>query len=287
LLTALDGIDRAQLSAADRVTYDVLKASAAADVANASFGYGVYGMGANTPYVVTQLSGAWAQMPDFLDSQHPIRNAQDVDDYLARLHGFATMLDQETARIGEDAKAGVVPPSFIIDGATTQLKGITAKKPADYVLVQSLRRRAASIDGVDAAAVTARAEALVTTEIFPALKRQTEALTALRKTASSDAGVWRLPKGDSLYTTASQAWNTTELTPDEIHQMGLDIVAKNLAEMDALLASLGKKKGTVAERVRALSKDKAQLYPNTDAGKAQLIADLNAHVTKVSAVLPT
>lgn len=286
LLESLATIDPAQLTQAERVTYDVLKTSAEADVANAAFGYGSYGMGAVMPYVVTQLSGAWAQDPDFLDSQHPIRNAQDIEDYIARVHGFAVMLDQETVRIDEDAKAGVVPPGFIIDGATTQLKRVVAKKPAETVLVQSLKRRAAKVEGVDVAAVTARAEAIVASEVLPALKRQTETLVKLRRGASNDAGVWRLPKGDELYVAALRAWNTTTFTPDEIHQLGLDIVAKNTAEMDTLLKSMGKTKGTVGQRIHELAKDKSQLYANTDTGKAALLADLNAHVLKVNAALP-
>ena len=286
LLVSLASIDPSQLTQAERVTFDVLKTSAEADVANAAFGYGQYGMGPVMPYVVTQLSGAWAQDPDFLDSQHPIRNAQDIEDYLARLHGFAKMLDDETGRIGEDAKAGVVPPAFIIDGATKQLKRVTSNKPAEMVLVRSLKRRAAKVEGIDVAAVTSRAEAIVASEVLPSLKRQTETLVKLRRGASNDAGVWRLPKGDELYIAALRAWNTTTLTPDEIHQLGLDIVATSTAEMDTLLKSMGKTKGSVGQRIHALAKEPSQLYANTETGKAALLADLNAHVAKVSALLP-
>ncbi|MEZ0311402.1 MAG: DUF885 family protein [Myxococcota bacterium] len=286
LLQAFEGINRDQLTPAERVTYDVLKTSASADVANSAFGYGYYGMGIIVPYAVTQLSGAWAQMPDFLDSQHPIRNAQDIEDYLARLKGLGQMLDQETTRLGDDARAGVVPPTFVIDGTVAQLKRVAAKKPAEQTLVQSLKRRAGQVEGADVSALTARAEAIVASDVLPAYKRQIDALGKLRKLSKSNAGVGGLPKGSELYAQALQSWNTTTLTPDEIHQIGLDIVAKNTAEMDSLLASLGKKKGSVAQRIRALGQEKAQLYPNTDAGKTQLIADLNAHVEKVNALLP-
>ena len=286
LLQSFSGINRDQLSPSERVTYDVLETSASADVANSAFGYGYYGSGVVMPYVVTQLSGAWAQMPDFLDSQHPIRNAQDIEDYLARLAGFARMLDQETTRLGDDARAGVVPPTFVIDGTIAQLKRVVAKKAAEQTLVQSLKRRAAQVDGADVPALTARAEAVVTNDVLPAYQRQIDALAKLRKVAKPDAGVGGLPKGAELYARALASWNTTTLSPDEIHRIGLDIVAKNTAEMDTLLASLGKKKGSVARRIRALGQESSQLYPNTDAGKAQLIADLNAHVAKVNALLP-
>ncbi len=286
LLQSFESIDREQLTPSERVTYDVIKTSASADVANSAFGYGYYGMGILIPYAITQLSGAWAQMPDFLDSQHPIRSARDVEDYLARLKGFARMLDEETTRLGDDARSGVVPPRFVVDGILAQLEPVAAKKPADQSVVQSLKRRAALVEGVDVAAVTARAETIAADDIVPAYKRQIDALTKLRKLAKPDAGVGKLPKGPELYAAALRSWNTTTRTPDEIHQIGLDLVAKNTAEMDALLASLGKRKGSVAQRIRALGQEKAQLYPNTDEGKAQLIADLNAHVTKVNALLP-
>jgi uncharacterized protein (DUF885 family) len=286
LVARLDAINVAALSPADKITHAVVRETAADGVAGAAFGYGSFGSGPVTPYVVTQLDGAYASIPDFLDSQHPIKSRSNADDYLARLSAFAGVLDQETARIEADAKAGVIPPDFVIDGALKQLKGVAAIEPKKLVLVASLARRMGEVAEIDAgarAALATRAEDIVRDAVAPAFARQIAALEALRPQAVHDAGVWRLPNGEAFYKTALKAWTTSASTPDEIHAQGLDLVARFNGEMDAILKSRGMTRGTVGERVRALSRTKKQLYPNTDKGRAQLLSDLNAQIAAVTA----
>ncbi|MFZ4601521.1 MAG: DUF885 domain-containing protein [Caulobacterales bacterium] len=288
-LARLKAIDRAGLSPADAVSLDVATGALGFYEAGAKFGYGRYGFGEPLPYVVTQIDGAFVNIPDFLDSQHPVTSKPLADAYLARLEGFAAMLDQETARIKDDAGKGVVPPDFILDGALKQLKAFGAKKPADTVLVASLAGRVKSLTDVDAAgqaALVKSAEAIVKDKVLPAYARQIEALAALRPKAVHDAGVWRLPQGAEFYAAGLAAQTTTTMTADEIHQMGLDLVASLTSEMDALLKGQGLTKGTVAARIQALSTRPDQLYSNTDKGREQLLADLNTQIDAVTARMP-
>jgi len=288
-LAGLGKIDRTSLPAADAVTLDVVTAALGYYDAGAKFGYGRYGLGEPLPYVVTQIDGAFVGIPDFLDSQHPVTSKPQAQAYLARLEAFAGMLDQESARIAADAGKGVIPPDFVIDGALKQLKAFAGKKPSDTVLVGSLARRVKEIAGLDAAAqadLVRQAEALVKEKVLPAYGRQVAAFAAIRPKATHDAGVWRLPEGEGFYKAALAAQTTTTLSPDEIHQMGLDLVAKIGAEMDALLKAQGMTKGGIAERIQALSVRKDQLYPNTEKGRAELLADLNRQIEAVTARMP-
>ena len=91
------------------MTYDVVTTALRDNVDSANF---ETGGGAQAPYTVTQLTGAIRCIPDFLASQHPVTNREQADAYLARLSAYARVLDQETARIGEDAAAGVIPAGF-------------------------------------------------------------------------------------------------------------------------------------------------------------------------------
>jgi uncharacterized protein (DUF885 family) len=218
-----------------------------------------------------------------------MKSVQDIEDYLKRVEAFAIVLDQETARINADAEKGVVPPVFIIAKTVDQLTRVANMPAPTTVLVQSVQRRAPQVEGVtpvQSAEFIRRAIALTKDNVQPALRRQIEAFNTLRAKANDDAGVWKLPNGEAYYKAALAAWTTTDMTPDETHQMGLDLVASYTAEMDALLKSMGRSEGTVAARVQALSKDKAQLYPNTEAGKKQVLIDLNAQMAEVSAILP-
>jgi uncharacterized protein (DUF885 family) len=285
VLTEFEAIDPATLSAQDVVSLQVVKTSFQNDADSLSI---PHGGGANAPYVVNQISGAYTWVPDFLDSRHPITDRTDADAYLARLEAYAGMLDQESAIIAADAAANWIAPTFSIDGAIAQLTKFAALAPADTVLVKSLARRAAETPAIagDAAALTAAAETLVRDKILPAYRRQIEALQAVRPQATQDAGVWKLQDGEALYATALRSQTTTSMTPDEIHQMGLDVLAELQGEMEAILQAEGLTRGTIAERVQSISRRPNQLYPNTDAGRAQLLADLNTQTAAITARMP-
>lgn len=103
-LADLAAIDRGALSAPDAVTLDVVSTSFRNSIDSSAF---EAGGGAGSPYVVTQLNGAYRSMPNFLNEQHPLRTVEEADGYLARIEGFVGQLDAETAIIAEDASAGM------------------------------------------------------------------------------------------------------------------------------------------------------------------------------------
>jgi uncharacterized protein (DUF885 family) len=281
-LARLDAIDRRGLDTAAMIDRDAVRyALAVADEANRRFAYGADGAG--SPYVLSQINGAYQSVPDFLDSQHVIETRADAEAYLARLDAFANVMDQEVERVRHDAALGVVPPDFAVDGALAQMKVLHA--PADRsTLVTSLvsRTQAKGIAGD----WQGRATATYERRVLPALERQMALLHELRPRAPHDAGVWRLPDGDAYYAAALKASITTDLSPDEVHRMGLAVSRDLTARADTLFRRLGMSKGSVAERYGALFRDPTYLYPNTDAGKAKEIADLNALVQAMQARLP-
>jgi uncharacterized protein (DUF885 family) len=285
-LNDLRALDRERLQGQDRVTLDVVASALEDAVAASQF---KHGNGAQAPYTVTQLTGAYTNIPDFLASQHPVTNREQADAYLTRLAAYARVLDQETTRIGQDATDGIVQPDFTITGAINQLRGFSNRAPAETVLVQSLRTRLdgiADIPAADKTSLAQRAETIVRDEVFPAYQRQIEALQTIQPRAVHDAGVWRLPRGEELYGAALKAYTTTTMTPDEIHNMGVELVNQFNSEMDAILRSQGMTRGSVAERVRALSQRPDQIYPSTEAGRTQLLAALNAQVEAIRARMP-
>ncbi len=279
-LAALRGIDRRGLKGLDAVNYDTMDfVLAVQDEGNRKFTYG--GGGSGAPYVLSQLTGSYQSMPDFLDNQHPIETKADADAYLARMEGFARLMDQETALARQDMADGVIPPDFVIDKTLVQMKTFAATPTAEAPIVKSLVRRTAEqkIAG-DWAGEAAR---LYQGSVLPALKRQIALLESVRGKAVHDAGCWRLKDGADYYAVSLKNYTTSTLTPDDIHQLGLDLVKSISAEADKLFKSIGMKKGTVGERMKALGQD---IYPNTDAAKDQLIKDLNDKVAFIQKQLP-
>jgi uncharacterized protein (DUF885 family) len=199
------------------------------------------------------------------------------------------MLDQEIARLQSDAAAGFTPPDFSIDGAVAQLTHFAAGAPAQNVLVSLYAQKLGALEGLsdaDKSALASRAEQIVRDEVLPAYQRQIAALTALKPRAVHDAGVWRLPEGEAYYAAQLRRQTTTSMSADEIHALGVDLSARLASEMDAIFRAQGMTRGTLAERFDALSRRPDQLYPNTDAGRAQLLADLNAQVAHVRTLMP-
>lgn len=283
LMGELKAVDRAGLNAEEAVWYDSLEYFGDTAVSGYRFPYGGGGFGPS-PYTVSQLTGSYQSIPDFLDSQHSIETAEDAEAYLSRVSAFATALDQETERMGLDFAAGAVPPDFVIARTLTQMQNLMANGASGTTLVQSVVRRTGekSIPGEWGR----RAEAIVDDAVFPALNRQAEALRAVQAGATHDAGVWRLPDGEAFYRYGIQSYTTTNLSGDEIHEIGLQQLAELSARADVLLKAQGLTQGSVGARIAALGDDPQYLYPNTDEAKEQLLADLNAQMADMAQRLP-
>jgi uncharacterized protein (DUF885 family) len=282
-LARLKAFDRASLGASDTVSYDVVMYGLRTnDEANRAFRYGPGGAG--QPYVLSQLTGSYQQLPSFLDNQHTIETKADADAYVARLEGFATLLDQEIEVGHHDVGLGVVPPDFALAKALSQMHDLRAPPPEQSSLTTSLVRRAKEKN--IAGDYARQASRVVRDRIYPALERQIAFVTEMQKQATHDAGVWRLPQGEAYYSASLVTWATTSKKPDEIHRLGLDLVREHTASIDALMRKAGMTQGTVGERLRAMYKDPKYQYANTDAAKAALLADLNARVQRVRAKLP-
>ena len=283
-LASLRKLDRAALSPGQQLNYDIVVYI----FEQVTRGGSKYPYGRSSayyvPYSICQLSGPHYAIPDFLDSQHVIETRDDADAYIARLREFARTLDEATRFQQDDVRYGAFAPDFCLDLTLSQLKALRDQPVAQTVLVQSVIRRTKE-KGI-AGDWGVEAEKIVAQEVFPALDRQISLVTGLRKAAVHDAGCWRLPQGDAYYADALVNATTTTLTPDEVHQMGLDQVADISSQIDAILKKQGMTKGSVGQRLVALNRDPKQLFPNTDAGRAELIGYINELVKVIEAKLP-
>ena len=286
-LKRLAAFDRNSVSGTDRANYDTVMFQLVTAERYAPFEYGE----GVRPYVVSQLTGHYQSVPTFLDRQHRITNHEDAEAYLARLKAFAVVLDKEIERVRHDAALGVIPPDFILDRTLEQMKILRSAAPADSILSTSIATRTTKLGlagawGRDAARI-------VKDEVYPALDRQAAALGELRPKAQHEAGVGHLPQGAELYQVALREGTTTDMTADEVHELGSSQVKDLTAQMEVILKAQGLTNGTVAERAQALGKDPQYLYPDTDEGRQQildycngLIKQLQPHLPKYFRIMP-
>ena len=281
-LRRLQEIDRTRLVGRSAVDYDAvffgLETTAEAD---RRFAYGQQGAGA--PYVLSQLTGAYQNIPSFLATQHTVETVADCDAYLSRLEDFASVMDQEVERGRRDVGLGVIPPDFVIARTVTQMKALRTPPEASS-LVSSLAERAAA-KGI-AGDYGGRAARIYSDKVLPALGRQIAFMQALAPRAPKAAGVWRLPDGEAYYALSLKVGVTSSLSAAEVHQMGLEQARALAARADALLRKAGLTRGSVGRRIHALYARKRYVYANTDAAKARLIEALNGQVRAMQARLP-
>lgn len=283
-LARLMAFDRKSLSPADAISYDVVMYGLRTnDEANRAYVYGTGGAG--QPYVVCQFNGNYSSIPSFLSTEHTIATKADCDAYLERLSAFATSLDQEIEVARHDMALGVVPPDFALATTLVQMQNLRAPTPEKSSLTESVavRARAQGISG-DYGRLAA---GLVGDKVYPALERQMTLVRDMQKIATHDAGVWKLPKGHDYYTASLVNWATTTQDPAELHRQGQELVKEHTVRIDELLRKQGMNEGTVGARIRAMYNDPAYRYPDTEAGKQALLADLNRRVQSVWGKLPT
>ena len=280
-ITQLKAISPATLSDAAKLNREVVIYSLETDtVAPARWNID----SAQRPYPIYQQGGSYFSTPDFLNTAHTIDNAADAEAYLSRLQQFATTLDNDTAEQRAEAARGFLAPGWSIDltlGQMRKLRDVPAEKST---LVGSIAGRTAekNIPGD----WTRRAIAIVNKAVYPALDRQIALMTQLRPTTKPGDGAARLPDGEAIYAEALRQATTTTFSPAEVPQRGLSQVAEISAALDTILRSQGYTKGGIGERLAALNADPRQLYPNSDAGRLELLASLNAGVKDMYARLP-
>jgi uncharacterized protein (DUF885 family) len=239
-------------------------------------------------YPVNQLFGIQSNMPSFMDSFHAINSKGDARDYIARLNQFGVKFDQVMEGLEKREEMGIIPPKFVISRVLKEMNDFVAAQPEDNILYKSFDKKLAAtdIDTLKKDEFRADVKNSISTTVYPAYGKLITYFTKLEAKATTDDGVWKLPDGDKYYAHELRSNTTTDYTADQIHQIGLDELARITAEMRTILDSLGHSKdSTVGQIVTALSKQPRFLYPDSDAGREQALQDYQKLIDHVSANL--
>ncbi len=237
------------LDPTQRISAEVMRWSLADHLAGVPF--------ADHGFMFSQFRGAHLRWVTFMTETHPLRNAADVESYLARLDQIGARLDEATLRARVAASRGLIPPRFILERAQGQVDAFLKPAPGQNVLVLSLTERSASVAGLTAPARSAaleRAQRIVGDKILPAYMRVKGFLAELHPRTTDEAGISRLPGGVEAYRQALASYTGTSLSPEQIHAIGLREVARIEADMDRHLRQLGFTEGSIEQRMRALDK---------------------------------
>jgi len=248
-------------------------------------------------YVFDQMNGAQSEIPAFLINQHQISSPSDARAYISRLNGIPAYLEQnlENSRIA--LGMGIQPPAFVYTYVLADAKGVITGAPfdesgVDSPLMADFRAKVMKLTENDAIlpeeadALIAEASEALKTSVGPAYEAAIAELTEQAKTATTDDGVWKLPDGAAYYANNLREITTTDMTADEIHNLGLAEMDRIHGEMREIMKKVGFE-GTLKEFFDFTRTDPQFFKPNTPEGKAEYLAEATAVIDQMRADLPS
>ena len=249
-------------------------------------------------YFFTQMYGLHSDLPAFLINRHRVDSQQDMQDYIQRIRGVSTALDQQRDRAKAAAKQGIRAPRFSYEAVIDQSRMLISGAPfSDQTVKKSplwadaSKKIAALLDeGVisdqRAEALQQEVKAALISDLKPAYLRLITWLQQdVGNTAETVKGVGALPNGENYYQFLLANYTTTDLTVEAVHQLGLQEVARIGLEMETIKQQV-EFEGSLQAFFQFIRHDKRFFEFNDDAGRQAYIDKTNLYLQQMHARLP-
>ena len=222
--------------------------------------------------------GANVSLVDALVVRHSVRTLRDAENYAAALGEVGTRLREARDGAKRIAAAGIVPPRFILEATITQMRRFIAMPAAQNPLVASFDQKmiAANLGAADRARLRDEAERIVTSDVYPAWEEGIALLESQLDRSTADAGLSRLPNGSDAYRYFLRLFTTTDMTAQQVHELGLRQVEVIDAQMDQVLRRLGYTEGSLEGRVARLRNTRAYADPASEESRGAIMRDIDA-----------
>lgn len=237
-LAMLAEIDRSKLDQADRLNYDLAKFKYEMFIENWNW--------KDYTYAVNQMFGIQSELPSFMINVHMVKSEQDAQNYIARLRQFKNFMGDVITGLMRSETLGVVPPKFVfpkvIDDSQNVIAGYPIRRGAkDSPLMADFRKKVSALEISEdkKKKLIADAEEAIQSSVYIGYSSLIHFLKDQEKRASDLDGVWKFPKGDDYFKFRVRLETTTQLSPDQIHQIGLDNVKRIHSEMSQIKDKVG------------------------------------------------
>ena len=229
-------------------------------------------------YPVNQMFGTHSSIPSFLINQHLIADAEEAKAYIARVKAVPEVIDDLIADLNLRADMGIIAPKFVfahsIRDSQNIIVGIGAESDEENPLVADFKAKLDKLqldESVEQALVTELNSALLM-QFAPAYSNLIAALEQLDKRAEGNFGAWKLPDGAAYYSNALKRITTTDLSADEIHELGLSEVERIHNEMRAIMQQV-EFEGELQDFFDFMRTAPQFYLPNSDEGRAAYMAE--------------
>ncbi len=246
----------------------------------------------NNEYVFTHMSGEHANWPTFMINFHKVETVKDARDYIARLKGAKLYFSQLRARAEAQADKGILLPKFVYPKLISASENIITGAPfdtdstTDSPLLKDIKSKinALSISGADKEALIEQAKAALLESVLPAYNDLIKMFKTHAARSDSRDGVWKLPNGESYYKARLKHYTTTDLSADEIHEIGKREVARIQDEMRQIMKQVGFN-GSLQDFYKYLRTDDKFTYPNNDEGRQKYMHEAKAIIDEMKGKL--
>jgi len=268
-LRLLQTIDTDKLDASTRLSYQLLEQQLRDRIEDYRWRH--------HSYPVNQMFGLHSQIPAFLINQHQIASVSDAEAYIARLDGIETLLAQLIEQLKIREAKGIVAPDFVLPHVIRDARNLLSGAPFDggrpSALLADFQGKISSLDIAETErnALRRDAELALLNSVQPAYQALIAYLEPQLARASHDAGAWKLPDGQAYYSNRLKRVTTTDLTAEEIHQLGLAEVERIHGEMRAIRDKVGFE-GSLQAFMQYVRDDDRFYYPNTEEGRDRYLA---------------
>ena len=269
-LEKVNKIDESKLDAQTKVSLDIMKLNLEQQIADFKWRF--------HNYPLNQMFGIHSQVPSLLINQHTISELSDAEAYISRLEKVAAMFDQVIDGINLRAEKGIIAPKFvypyIISDSQNIIKGAPFTEGDDSTLLADFSAKVAKLEIADneKQALIEKAKAALRTSVKPGYEKLIGAVEVIQAKADDTDGAWKFPDGEAFYNNALARTTTTDLTAKEIHQIGLDEVARIHKEMNAIKDKVGFE-GDLPAFFEFMRHDPQFYYPETEQGRQRYLTE--------------
>jgi uncharacterized protein (DUF885 family) len=230
-LELIQSIDRTKLPESDRISYDLYRRNAEFSVEGDQFPFEFL--------QINQMSGVQQYVAQVISST-TFRTPKDYEDLLARLNGVPALIEQTTVLLQMGLDQKITPPQITMRDVPQQVLNLMVKDPAESSMLEPFKEMSSLVSAADQARLRQAATEAFADKVTPAFQKLHDFLAAkylpgCRMTIGAD----KLPNGDKIYAYTTRQQTTTELTPAEIHQIGVEEVKRIRGEMEKVIASTG------------------------------------------------
>lgn len=242
-------------------------------------------------YMLTQVGGLHTLVASILINQHRIDTVADAEAYISRLGRLQTLFDQTIEQLRTRQAKHIMPPAFVLSDVVDACKNIISGAPfddgPDSPLFADFKNKVNALDINSAQKDQLITQAATTLKhvTYRAYSKLIAFTGAMQRSADERTGIWKLDKGDEYYSYLLRKFTSTDMSPDEIHQLGLSEVKRIHNEMDQLRDRVGFK-GDLQEFFDFFRTDKQFFYPNTETGRAEFLQRNQAAIENMKSQLP-